>query len=304
MPQTLQRVSHSGWFLKPLEFVEMAHHILIFFPSGDYIARQVQTWIKQYRASETSTVPAMERLIEWLPLHLPRQQRTTVVHGDFRSTWHEEGWYLDVESDGKGIWRGKQQLVFPQFTADSYPCTISPCAWPLRKGLSALTLLTFGAFATARVSTTPRSWGASTGSSCSYRRTHTSRTALLSAATAVISLMSLHSGDKAACRSDLKARGWNCLMAHSHICTGAEESWAPWISLCISMVSQLVSSVWGFPGDSVAKNFPASAGNAGDVGSIPELGRCPRGGNGNPLSTLAWDILWTEEPGGLQSMES
>ncbi|XP_059884053.1 acyl-CoA dehydrogenase family member 10 isoform X1 [Delphinus delphis] len=51
---------------------------------GDYVARQVQTWIKQYRASETSTIPPMERLIEWLPLHLPRQQQTTVVHGDFR----------------------------------------------------------------------------------------------------------------------------------------------------------------------------------------------------------------------------
>ncbi|XP_014642721.1 PREDICTED: acyl-CoA dehydrogenase family member 10 [Ceratotherium simum simum] len=51
---------------------------------GDYIPRQVQTWIKQYRASETSSIPAMERLIEWLPLHLPKQQKTTVVHGDFR----------------------------------------------------------------------------------------------------------------------------------------------------------------------------------------------------------------------------
>ncbi|XP_004595440.2 acyl-CoA dehydrogenase family member 10 [Ochotona princeps] len=51
---------------------------------GDYVARQVQTWTRQYRASETSTIPAMERLIEWLPLHLPHQQRTTVVHGDFR----------------------------------------------------------------------------------------------------------------------------------------------------------------------------------------------------------------------------
>ncbi|KAM9622227.1 acyl-CoA dehydrogenase family member 10 isoform 2-T2 [Trichechus inunguis] len=51
---------------------------------GDYIPRQVRTWIKQYRASETSTIPAMERLIEWLPLHLPKEQRTTVVHGDFR----------------------------------------------------------------------------------------------------------------------------------------------------------------------------------------------------------------------------
>ena len=38
-----------------------------------------------------------------------------------------------------------------------------------------------------------------------------------------------------------------------------------------------------FPGDSVEKNPPASAGDAGDVGLIPGLGRCPRVGNGNPL---------------------
>ena len=35
-----------------------------------------------------------------------------------------------------------------------------------------------------------------------------------------------------------------------------------------------------FPGGSVVKNLPA---NAGDPGSIPGLGRSPRGGNGNPL---------------------
>ena len=36
----------------------------------------------------------------------------------------------------------------------------------------------------------------------------------------------------------------------------------------------------GFPGDSVVKNPPA---NAGDMGSIPGLGRSPKEGNGNPL---------------------
>ena len=36
----------------------------------------------------------------------------------------------------------------------------------------------------------------------------------------------------------------------------------------------------GYPGSSVAKNLPA---NAGDVGSVPGLGRCPREGNGNPF---------------------
>ncbi|XP_075424290.1 acyl-CoA dehydrogenase family member 10 isoform X2 [Ascaphus truei] len=51
---------------------------------GAYVQRQVLMWTKQYRASETHTIPAMERLIEWLPQHLPTNQKTTVVHGDFR----------------------------------------------------------------------------------------------------------------------------------------------------------------------------------------------------------------------------
>ena len=52
----------------------------------------------------------------------------------------------------------------------------------------------------------------------------------------------------------------------------------------------------GFPGGSAVKNLPA---NVGDVGSIPGLGRSPGGRHGNSL-ILAWRILWTEEPGGLQ----
>ena len=42
----------------------------------------------------------------------------------------------------------------------------------------------------------------------------------------------------------------------------------------------------------------------GYLGSIPGLGRSPGEGNGNLLSILAWKISWTEEPGGLQSLES
>lgn len=49
------------------------------------------------------------------------------------------------------------------------------------------------------------------------------------------------------------------------------------------------------------KNLPA---NAGDMGSIPELGRSPGERNGYPLQHSAWTIPWTEEPGGLQSMGS
>ena len=53
----------------------------------------------------------------------------------------------------------------------------------------------------------------------------------------------------------------------------------------------------------MVKNLSASVGKAKDAGSIPELGRSPGVGNGY-TSILAWEIPWTEEPGGLQSMGS
>ena len=52
--------------------------------AGNYIERQVQRWTKQYRASQTEDIPAMDRLIEWLPLHIPPGDETRIVHGDFR----------------------------------------------------------------------------------------------------------------------------------------------------------------------------------------------------------------------------
>jgi len=51
---------------------------------GAYIARQVARWSKQYRASETERVEAMDNLIAWLPENIPPETGTTVVHGDFR----------------------------------------------------------------------------------------------------------------------------------------------------------------------------------------------------------------------------
>ena len=51
---------------------------------GNYMGRQVDRWTKQYKASETTHLPDMERLIEWLPASLPAQDRTSVVHGDYR----------------------------------------------------------------------------------------------------------------------------------------------------------------------------------------------------------------------------
>jgi aminoglycoside phosphotransferase (APT) family kinase protein len=50
----------------------------------NYVARQVERWSKQYRASETERNEDMERLIAWLPGHLPPPAPVRLVHGDFR----------------------------------------------------------------------------------------------------------------------------------------------------------------------------------------------------------------------------
>ena len=54
----------------------------------------------------------------------------------------------------------------------------------------------------------------------------------------------------------------------------------------------------------VVKNSPPKAEDARDPSLIPGLGRCPGEGNGNPLQCSCLEILWTEEPGGLQSKGS
>jgi aminoglycoside phosphotransferase (APT) family kinase protein len=51
---------------------------------GNYFARQIDRWSKQYKLSETETIDEMNRLIEWLPRTIPPGERTSIVHGDYR----------------------------------------------------------------------------------------------------------------------------------------------------------------------------------------------------------------------------
>src|SRR4029434_7213892 len=57
--------------------------------SGQYIARQVARWSKQYAELKTEDIPAMDKLSAWLPEHIPAGDPelgdpTTIVHGDYR----------------------------------------------------------------------------------------------------------------------------------------------------------------------------------------------------------------------------
>ena len=60
------------------------------------------------------------------------------------------------------------------------------------------------------------------------------------------------------------------------------------------------NSDWlGFPGGSVGKESACNAGDTGDAGLTPGLGRSPGEGQDNPLQYSSWRIPWTEKPGGL-----
>ena len=51
---------------------------------GNYFARQISRWSRQYVASETAKLTGMDNLMEWLPEHIPQDESTAVVHGDYR----------------------------------------------------------------------------------------------------------------------------------------------------------------------------------------------------------------------------
>ena len=51
---------------------------------GNYFVRQIGRWTKQYLAAKTDDISSMDRLIEWLPQHVPEDEQATIVHGDYQ----------------------------------------------------------------------------------------------------------------------------------------------------------------------------------------------------------------------------
>ncbi|HKP79385.1 MAG TPA: phosphotransferase [Phenylobacterium sp.] len=104
---------------------------------GNYFARQVSRWSQQYEASRTADIPAMDRLIAWLPTALPSEGQTRLIHGDYSFhnllvhptqprvvgvldwelsttgdpiadlTYHAMEWYRPAGSDARGTLLGK-----------------------------------------------------------------------------------------------------------------------------------------------------------------------------------------------------
>ncbi|MEZ7848142.1 MAG: phosphotransferase [Polaromonas sp.] len=51
---------------------------------GAYLERQVARWTRQYKAAETESIAAADRLMDWLPRHMPAEGESRIVHGDYR----------------------------------------------------------------------------------------------------------------------------------------------------------------------------------------------------------------------------
>src|SRR5690606_20210343 len=55
-----------------------------FGKKGGFAARQIARWTRQWELSRGGDNAAIDKLVEWLPENLPSEDRTTLVHGDFR----------------------------------------------------------------------------------------------------------------------------------------------------------------------------------------------------------------------------
>jgi aminoglycoside phosphotransferase (APT) family kinase protein len=74
-----------NWVLAALHRVDYRAIGLADFGRSDaYALRQVRRWTRQYVESKVVDVPAMDRLLDWLPAHVPAADEAAIAHGDFR----------------------------------------------------------------------------------------------------------------------------------------------------------------------------------------------------------------------------
>ena len=84
-PPARRSLVHS--YIDTLAELHAQDHVALglsdFGPPGNYFARQVSRWSRQYRETETEKLPEVHELIAWLEGAIPEQTRTTIVHGDY-----------------------------------------------------------------------------------------------------------------------------------------------------------------------------------------------------------------------------
>lgn len=86
--RTAERAAHYDEMNRVIARLHTVDHAAIgladYGKPGNYFGRQIERWSRQYKASETEKIDAMDRLIAWLPAHVPAGDDTSIVHGDYR----------------------------------------------------------------------------------------------------------------------------------------------------------------------------------------------------------------------------
>ncbi len=112
-----------------------------FGKTGGYFERQIARWHRQVQSSRTIDIPALDALAEWLPARIPPDDRTTLVHGDFRLdnlVFHPTEWRVIGVLDWELSTLGHPMADF------AYHCLawhISPSLW---RGIAGLDLARLG----------------------------------------------------------------------------------------------------------------------------------------------------------------
>ncbi|MGJ7918579.1 phosphotransferase [Massilia sp. LXY-6] len=105
--------------------------------AGNYLERQVARWTRQYRASETAHIKAVENLIHWLPQHIPQAGETRIVHGDFRI---DNLIFHPVEPRIVAVLDWELSTLGDPLADFAYHCMSWRLAPPLSRGLAGLAL--------------------------------------------------------------------------------------------------------------------------------------------------------------------
>ena len=83
-----QRAAHYGELNRVIAALHSVDYAAVgladYGKPGSYLARQVDRWTRQYHASETEKIEAMDNLVAWLPANIPPGEDTSIVHGDYR----------------------------------------------------------------------------------------------------------------------------------------------------------------------------------------------------------------------------
>ncbi len=88
---TLTNAERKAIYLELARVMALLHNVDLaevglsdFGRPGNYYERQISRWSKQYEASKTEQLDDMDTLMAWLPDNIPAQERSVVVHGDYR----------------------------------------------------------------------------------------------------------------------------------------------------------------------------------------------------------------------------